>query len=92
MLLLQALLSIEDCSEFEVSTSLLTTTSYGLPALVENARVQNAFNSSSDCIIEWDHDPNDRNILRYEVSHESVHQIQRKKINKHKTYIFYTLL
>ena len=62
----QANVTIAGCSEFSVSGSTITMLPCGKPKQGINATVVS--NETSDCVIEWDHDDHDLDVINYTVS------------------------
>jgi len=59
--------SIQHCEQINISSFAIATTSYGIPDEVMKASV-NQSNAAPECIIEWDHDSSNSDILSYTVS------------------------
>ena len=64
--MMQAYIQVEDCHQINVFTLTTATTFYGIPKPVTNARVVNE-TVTSDCVIEWQHEDSDLDVVQYTV-------------------------
>ena len=71
--MLQASIQVEDCDQIIVSTATSATTFYGIPEPVTNARVVN-HTVTKDCVIEWQHQDSDLDVLHYTVNQDFLKQ------------------
>ena len=71
--MLQASIQVNDCNQINVFTSTRAKTFYGIPKPVTNARVVND-PVTSDCVIEWQHEDRDLDVLHYTVNQDFLKQ------------------
>ena len=68
LFILQASIGNNNCNETTITATGSATTFYGIPESVINARVVNNTNTSSDCILEWEHVEGHLDVISYKVN------------------------